>query len=216
MHLQKCLRICTCLWSTQWFKDLKSSSLSANECRRIMMLPFLNSLLHKWPLRDIACRVRRWWLKGTRAVCGWYPGIRGQQPCFFQISYQILEHSHCAHNAWDDGLQLNVSLSCSLASSSASIRLAFGRHWRKMTCPSITEVQDPSCLSTQLTGLQLVHFHQVCLGFLSLVDADVLWGRSSAQFQLKKTPCQLSKRLFDWAPHIHPNLRWSRYTVFIC
>lgn len=119
------------------------------------------------------------------------------------------------------GLQLNASLSCSLASSSASIRLAFGRHWRKMTCPSrnqiqswtnqeITEVQDPSCLSTQLTGLQLVHFHQVCLGFLSLVDADVLWGRSRAQFQLKKTPCQLSKRLFDWAPHIHPNLRWSR------
>ena len=133
MHLQNCLRICTCSWSIQRFKDLRSSSLSTNVCRRIMMLPFLNCLLHKRPLRDIACRVRRWWLKGTPVVCGWYPGIRGQ-PCFFQVSFQILGHSHCAHNAWDDGLQLNVSLSCSLASSSASIRLAFGRHLRKRIC----------------------------------------------------------------------------------
>ncbi len=141
MHLQNCLRICTCSWSIQRFKDLRSSSLSTNVCRRIMMLPFLNCLLHKRPLRDIACWVRRWWLKGTQVVCGWYPGIRGHQPCFFQVSFQILEQSHCAHNAWDDGLQLNVSLSCSLASSSASIRLAFGRHLRKRICPSINQIR---------------------------------------------------------------------------
>lgn len=187
------------------------------------MLPFLDSLLHKRPLRDIACRVRRWWLKGTPAVCGWYPGRASTM--FLSNIPNLRALTLCSHlgrwvaayrcpAAWrarphrfgwplegTEGWFVHQEISgTKLNKSMKSLRLiqvVFQRSWPAFNW----YISTRSALDF---GQYIIENRE------SLVDADVLWGRSSAQFQLKKTPCQLSKRLFDWAPHIHRKLRWSR------